>query len=972
MATDHGWIHRARWSITTFPLVERDGEQQLILDALQRATRARAGSVVLLRGEPGLGKTRLVQVAAAAAGPDMTVVNALGHEVEQSYPFAFIHQVLESLLHSRGGEANDMVRQTSALHRLLERTLNTAGQRASPARSEMIYAFYWFVASLAEERPLLLCLDDLQWSDPDSLEAVRFLAWRLAALPIVIIAGLRPRPAMASAMGERLQLAGKAVFADLHPLSPGGTAALLEHAAASVADADFAAAAHNLTGGNPFLLDQLRLVLHEGGDLPEAGELTSSVSMARPIVLARLSWLPKESVAILQTASVLGEQFQLEQAQELAGLTPCQIRRALAPVLQVGLAGQPDEGSVRFVHPLVRAVLYENIAPAEQRGLHLRVAEILRLHGAGAMVRAPHFAAAAEPGDPAAYSALRQAAAEAWSMAAYDSAAIHLGHAARIAKPGPERAGSYLDLGRAHQRAGSHELAADACKRAAAETCPPEMECRIRQVWALSLALAGHPEDARLQLDLAASAVRNKNPALAAEALAAAVILEVTTRGADTAQELAQEAMRLAPEGSSGPAHLKAVAAMVQVLFLQGDTPNAHRLIEEARRDLGADESSDDLEQVWGWSPRIQFGLIALRTGRYDEATAVMEAQFRRADARRELPARIWSATFLAELEWHRGRLREAFRWCDDALPEDIPWATTQAHVMRGLVLMEMNDHAGAKAALARAAHDARRAGRASGELMWRLGLAMLAARRADPDEAHALFLEILSGPGAQNLACGDFLHLGREAAEACLRAGDRDMAERLTLSMLDLASKADRPTLRAAALRCRGMLAASVGGAAAAEQCFMEALQLHETLGDQLERGRALLAFGSWLRRAGQRKRARGMLTQAGRIFEASGAGYWQQVAEAERLAAGGRRLQRSRRGLLGTLTPQEYRILQLVAQGHSNRQITADLWVSPKTLETHLSHIYSKLEVPTREDLRRLFLTLTEGDATDSEQAE
>ena len=961
-----------RWSQTAVPLVERDSEQQLILDALMRAKHARVGSVVLLRGEPGLGKTRLVQAAAAAAGSDMTVAHALGHEVEQSYPFAFIHQVLESLLRNRGGEANDMVRQTTALHRLLERTLDTAGRTTSPARSEMIYAFYWFVASLAEEHPLLLCLDDLQWSDPDSLEAVRFLAWRLAALPIVIIAGLRPWPAMASAIGERLQLAGKAVLAELRPLSPDGTAALLEYTAAPIADAAFANAAHNLTGGNPFLLDQLRLVLREGVGMPEAGELTSSVTMARPIVLARLSWLPAESVAFLQTASVLGEQFRLEHAQELSGVVPSQLQQVLAPVLQVGLADYIDEGSLRFVHPLVRAVLYEDLAPSEQRRLHLRAAEILRLHGAGAMAQAPHLATAAQPGDLAAYSALKQAAAEAWSMAAYDSAAIHLSHAARIAKPGSERAGTYLELGRAHQRAGFHELAAEACKRATAESCPPEMECRIRQVWALSLMLAGHPGDARLQLDLAASVGRKTNPAMAAECLATAVILEVTTHGAETAQKLAQEAMRLAPTGSSGPAHLKAVAAMAQVLFLRGDIPNAHRLIEEVRRDLEADQTSDDLEQVWGWSPRIQFGLIALRTGRYDEASVVMEAQFRRADARRELPARIWSAAFLAELEWQRGRLREAFRWCDDALPEDIPWATTQAHVIRGLVLMEMNDHKGANAALARAAHDAGRAGRASGEFLCRLGLAMLAARRPDLDEAHSRFLEILAAPGAQALAYGDFLHLGREAAEACLRAGDYDMAERLTNSMLDVASKAGRPTLRAAALRCRGMLAASVGGTAVAEQSFKEALLLHETLGDQLEHGRALLAFGSWLRRAGQRNRARDVLTQAGRTFEASGAGYWLQIAEAERLAAGGRRLQRSGRGLLGTLTPQEYRILELVAQGHSNRQITAELWVSPKTLETHLSHIYSKLGVPTREDMRRLFQTLMEGDAAHSKQAE
>lgn len=952
-------------------LLEREVEQNAICRTLERVSRDGVGSVLLLRGEPGFGKTRLLQCAAAQAEDRFVVVRALGHEVEQAYPFALIHQIIESLVHTEGAQASGLAQMSHSLRLLLQRSVQARApgdHQESPARSELVFAFYWFLSSLSELRPLVLALDDLQWSDPDSLEAVRFLAWRLNDLPIAMVAGLRPWPPAAGELADRLQREGKATVRELRPLSLGGTTELLSSTAGWRPLAGMVREVQTLTRGNPFLVEQMGLVLKEGFDVPRPDPQLAAATAARPVVLARLSWLPPESMRFLQAASVLGTEWRLDLALELAAVAPGTEPSVREPAERLGLCSVRPDGRADFVHPLVRSVLYDGLDPVRRQTLHMRAADLLRAQGARATELAPHLAAAARPGDRLAFDELCRAAGEAWAVAAYESAAIHLRHALRIALPGPDRARTLFELGRAYQRVGSHHLAMQALEEAAGEECPAELRCRIHQSWGLALALCGEADAAFHQFDEAVAAVRDLDPALAAETAAARTILEVTTRGVGQAKASGQEALGLADASGSPRARAKAFAAWGQVLFLSGDHRAARQFALDANRDLPED-SVDEIEQIWGWCPRIQLGMIDLRTERYQEAEAVVREQLRRAQARRELPASIWASTFLAELEWRRGRLRDAFRWCGDGLelPDDIPWATAQAHAVRGFVLMDMGDFDGAAAAFARAAENSGRAGRRSVLLLCRLGSATIAARRGQLDTAFAAFQEILAISGDIALASHDLFHLGREAAEVFVRVGAHEEAHRLIRVMLSEAPADDRPGPRAAALRCLGLHEAQRGREAETERAMTAALLLHARADDQLERGRTLLAYGSWLRRAGQPKRARPVLAEATQVFESCGAMYWHPVAEAERRAAGGRRRRRPHGGRLSLLTPQEYRIVEFVAQGYSNRQIAYDLRVSPKTLETHLSHIYLKLEVPSRADLRELFARLGGFDAAD-----
>jgi len=206
---------------STSGLWEREVERDR-LTALLDAAHQGHGGVLLFRADPGLGKTRLLALAAAEAAGCFTVVSAAGQEQEQAYPFALLHQVVESLVRRPGTGAAELTQGVDVLRgwfygSAADRPVADGG---AAGRAALLYATYWLLASVAEARPLLLCLDDLHWSDPDSLRAVGFLACRLAPLPVALVGAMRAWPAAASELAEGLVREGAAELRDLRPLSP--------------------------------------------------------------------------------------------------------------------------------------------------------------------------------------------------------------------------------------------------------------------------------------------------------------------------------------------------------------------------------------------------------------------------------------------------------------------------------------------------------------------------------------------------------------------------------------------------------------------------------------------------------------------------------------------------------------------------------------------------------------------------------
>lgn len=904
-------------------LWEREAERSALAGALAAAARGR-GTAVFLLGQPGLGKTRLLAEASSAAGRRFRAVRASGQEMEAGFPYAMVHQVVASL---GRGSSGRLIATQPALRAFAHGRLRTG-------RAEFVYALFWLLSSIAERRPLLLLLDDLQWADPDSLDFCRFLACRAESQHLVLVAALRPWPAQAATVAERLAAGGQAAILRLRPLGPEGTRGVLSDALAAAPNPTLVRQAMDLTAGNPLLLHALAGLVRDGRRLGSGHEL----------LRIRLQGLPAESLQLLGAAAVAGAEVEMAFLLALAEAGGDAADGALQPLTALGVLAR-DGSRLAFTHPLLREMAEEALPPARRLALHRRALDMLRAAGAPPTALVPHALAGAGPGDPETVALLRSAAAEADGQAAYETAAAHLRQALALVPGGEARAAILHELGRAEQRSGNLAAAESAFAAAVAlAACPPALRARVRRSWALSLTMAGRTPDARDQLDLALSDA-GEQPALAAEVLVARAVLDMTAGALVAGRAAAVRAEQLAAEAGDVGAQARAMAVRGNLEFLLGEQ-GAYERVREAAILLPA-APPDEIEAFWGWSVPTAVAMIAMRSERYAEADAHFAEMARAAGRRRARYATVWAATFRAELAWRRGQLREALRIVEDAaqFPVEVPWATALALAVRGRILADLGQTDEAEASLRRAESDASQAQLGPALLWVRAAWAAIAIRRGDHAAAAADLLAGLAQGAAIGIREPGMLPWQLDTAEACMRCGREAEAERLVAETLAQARAFGHRGLEAAALRTQAMLDAAAGREAAADTAFGAALALQAELDLRCERGRTLLAFGTALRRRGSLRRARSILAEAEDELAACGAEPWRREAEAERLAAGGRR-----RRLADPLTPQERRIADLVAEGRTNRQIAGLLLVSPKTLETHLRHIYGKLGLDSR----------------------
>ncbi len=928
-------------------LLEREADLAAIAALLSSAGAGR-GTVLFLRGEPGVGKTRLLNHAATIATDSFAVVRAGGHEMERGYPYALAQQVLEGVLNRYGADLEELSVVPDSLRLLLHRSLGAAKPLSGgglDTKAELTYAFSWLLGSVAERRPLLLCLDDLHWGDPDSLELFRFFLHRFESLPVAVLGAIRPWPETAS------QLAEGRDTRDLQPLSRESCLALLQ---ANLTGDPGASAedAFVLTGGNPFLLEELAGFLRAksgAGSLPSSG---------RSLILTRLRGLPPDSLRILEAGSILGASFSKAQATALADISPARMEDGLVPLRELGLLSSGTPGSLAFRHPLVQHAVYECLPEENRRAWHRWAADVLRSGGAPALTVAPHLGLGATQGDLNACLLLWQAAAESAAAGAYEAAALHLERALELEPPGPVQARFLYDLGLVCLGAASPARAAAAFARASALSgLKPQTRYRIHRSWAYSLLVAGDLPAARRQVDLTVAQAREIHPSLAAEIGIGVAVMQLMGNSIPDCLESGDNALNLAVQSGDPRLRAKALAAWSHPAFDLG-LPGAISAAREAMQSapLGAD---DEIESLWGWTPQLNFGILASQTGRYEEGTVILQSLVERGEAIHSLYEVFWASTFLAYLEHRRGRLREAYRRSAAIAASyvaTLPWASALGHVVHARILAEMGDLEGAETSLARVEAATPAGGMDLVNMVCRWTRAMVAMRRGQYAQSARLFLEAEANPdAASRYSLGRFCWMA-DAPEACIRAGQLEPARRLLADLQDAAKSWEHQGLDAVVRRGLALLEEAAGNPAAAEESFAHALALHREVDEPLERGRTLLAYGSHLRRHGRMKEARNILEEAILIFQSCGSPLWEAQGQTERRLAGGRRRQEAGERL-GRLTPQEYRIAELLSQGRSNREIAYALFISPKTLETHLRNIYRKLEVSSRRDLRAHF---------------
>ncbi|HEY8502842.1 MAG TPA: AAA family ATPase, partial [Solirubrobacterales bacterium] len=482
-------------------LLERERELGEIEAALGEVGAGK-GCAIGIEASAGLGKTRLLQEAReVAASAGLNVLSARATELEREFPFALVRQLFEPQLAAlSAGERDELFEGATAAKGALG--LDPNGESGYDAFA-VLHGLYWVTAALAERRPLLLAVDDAHTADAASLDFLGFLLPRLEELPVLLVIANRPDEPDPTE-GLRRVLTDPAMHhLAPRPLSAEATSMLLGEGLGRQPDQAFAAACHEVSGGNPFLLSELVQTLAERKIEPVAdqADLVGELAPDRvaQTVLPRIERLAPEAAAVARALTILGEGADVRLVAELASLASA-TARVVADELRA--AAILDSGaSLRFIHPLVRNAVYADIPAGERARCHALAATLLRQDGAPLAQVATQLLASEPEGDRETVATLIDAGEGALVTGAPRSAIAYLRRA--IDEPPPEdlRAAVLEPLITACFRAVDHQAWAEAEPHVLAEL---EREPSLRSRWATPLtwvmAMSGRFEEAASML----------------------------------------------------------------------------------------------------------------------------------------------------------------------------------------------------------------------------------------------------------------------------------------------------------------------------------------------------------------------------------------------------------------------------------------------------------------------------------------
>jgi predicted ATPase len=487
--------------ISAVPLLDREQELRALRVALVEA-RAENGQLLLIEGPAGLGKTSLLRAASdIAVEMDFVTLRARASELERDFPYGCVRQLLEPAV-SRAAGSERLFDGAAALAMPLFEARAPVAQSESPPDSafSVLHGLYWLLNNLTRAKPVALCVDDLQWADTESLRFLSYLAPRLDGLALAVLATVRSRE---NVTPDLAQLSGAPETKVLRPepLSLAACTTLCERRLGSNVDADFAAACHGATGGNPFYLETLLREAQDRRFLTEAREAArvrrfGPGAVARAVLL-RLSSAPAAATTLVRAIAVLGDGASVAEAARLAELPEDEAVHAADLLVTLSILKQGE--GLEFAHSIVRQAVYADIgAHARARG-HARAAQILADAGASDERVATQVAQAEPGGDASRVELLRRVASSALSRGAPAAAVAWLTRALAEPPSAASRGEVLLELGSAELRLAMAE-AAEHLSAAMQELRQPQL--------ARSLGTEGLLPDARL-ISIAARQLAN-------------------------------------------------------------------------------------------------------------------------------------------------------------------------------------------------------------------------------------------------------------------------------------------------------------------------------------------------------------------------------------------------------------------------------------------------------------------------------
>ncbi|GAB4012502.1 AAA family ATPase [Nocardioides ultimimeridianus] len=909
-------------------IVERDVERSALSAALHAAVHG-DGAMVVVEGQAGIGKSTLLEVVAAeAARLGIARLRGAGGPVAGAVPFAVARDILVPAL--RPGSGWDRAAVLADAAGLAAPALQATGLTGLTgedvghlqARASAVHGLCWLALNLAS-RPLLITIDDLHQSDPETLDWLGYLLGRLDGTRLLVVGATRPcEPGTpADRLLARLP-AGRRLTPP--PLSAAAVQALGAARAVSLstAEAEEIVAA---TGGKPFLVEAM---------------LAGSTTDPLRDVVRRIAEAAPHALDVARASAVLGEGASARHVAGLTGLSREVVGHAVAGLSAAHLMSGPDP--VRLAHPLLEEAVLR-VATDEQRGgAHRRAAELLAADGAPVDRIAAHLVLAPPSDDPRHAGWLSDAADDAAAAGAPTTAAAYLRRLLDEDLDPPARAHALHRLGLAEVETMAPR-AAEHLAAAASLTVGDDRHATVRHDLAMALILAGDLPGARDVL-----MEQRGGEGVALDALADALGISLMNFADDAALRDLEERVRRERTYDGSPGDRRAAAALAFAGVRVGAP--ATECLAEAR--YAFDQPPGALARA-AFAPAYVVGHLALKSsGAASEARALAERSRDWAAARGAHALFHVSAFRAADAAFGQGDLLAVQGLADDMFRAAADGLMPLLLLGVALPLCVRTQVEHGDATLARdmltqfGMWDAPLDEHAFTEPLLARGLARLALGDASGALAD------LTACGRRQIETGH--HNGATlswrlgAAEALLRLGRAAEAAAVIADEVTVAERFGAPHALGTALVAR----ARVEPDREAEQTLAEAVTLLAESGARLAEAKALVAYGAHLRRTQRRREARDQLRRAREIAAACGAPPVVRAAEEELAAAGARLVERPVTGV-GALTPSERRVADLAASVMTNSQIAQALFVSLKTVEMHLGNAYAKLGVRGRHEL-------------------
>jgi DNA-binding CsgD family transcriptional regulator len=905
--------------------------EQSAIDGLVADAGARRSGALVLYGEPGIGKTALVDYAVTTAAradstgaPGLRVIRGAGVESEAELSFAGLHLLL--------GGALDRL---PALPPPQQEALGAAFgvRRAEPYDRFLLgLSVLSLLSEIAEDRPLLCVVDDAQWLDRASADALLFAARRLDAEGIAMIFAARdPEVAFPASGLATLRLAGLP--------EPAARALLLRHGGAELTpqlrDRILAEA-----GGNPLGLIELPAAYRDAEAAGPPGSAAPGVA-ALPLTdrlrrafggQIRQLPLPTQDLLLIAAAEGTGDLGVILPAGDTVGATADD----LVPAERAGLVVTVGR-SVTFRHPLVRAAVYRGAALSRRLAAHRAVADALR-RPADADRRAWQLAAAATGPDEAVAAELERAGRAATERRGYAAATAAYERALQLTTDDAARSRRLTLAAEASAQTGEFDRARSLATQAAAATPDPVLRARLARLAASADFGQGRLRAAhRLLVDGAADVV-SAGPGEAAKMLmnAAHIAWFLGDRAllADAASRIAAVPRR-ASERFTPLVQLLLRADELTDVPAGGDAPGLAELIAEARRTRAGDD--DDLAMI---------ALISLTLGRHAEACELSDDLIAAARGRGRIG---WLPAIMnghAQALVYIGRQRDAVASAEEALrvAEDTgqPRLISEASAVLAYLASVAGDaeRCHRLSSIALAAPESHRYVAAHPWAHWALGVLQLG--QGSPEAA---LVELERIWRDQTRCRGAAAHSVPDLVEAAVRVGRPTRATGRLGAFTEWAAQAAAPRIDTLVERCRALVSTDDQ----AEEHYLGALALPDA---SFEHARSQLLYGAWLRRGRRMADGRAHLRAALEAFDRMGAVPWVQQARAELAATGAVASRPAGVGVV-RLTGQELQVVGLAARGLSNKDIAAQLFLSPRTVAYHLYKAYPKLGITSRAEL-------------------